>query len=333
MRNATRAAAAAAAATALVGAFAGLAAGAPATSRVTTARTGTVVAPYVDIGSPELFPTVLAAIARAKVPVVTAAFVVSRHGCTPRWDSEKPVAHDPTSTRFLREVRASGAKLIVSFGGALSKPNHELAETCRSVPKLASAYGAVIRDTHVSRLDFDIEGGPLGRSSVNERRFAALRRLQQRRPNVSISLTVPVDTNGLPGSVLRLLSEARSAHLRLGLLNIMTMDYGGRHEMGSAAIRAAQKTLPQLRRSFPSASWRTIGITPMIGRNDSAVEIFRLRDARTVRRFGVRHHLGRLAFWSLGRDRSCDSPEKTAQYDCSGVGQGVGAFSRAFTGR
>jgi hypothetical protein len=319
--------------TALAGAALSLpVSGTPAGAVPVAARPPVTVAPYVDMGSPGLFPTALHAVRSAHLRTVTAAFVVSRRntGCTPRWDSERRLTDDPTSSRFLHRLRSAGAGLIVSFGGELLGGNHELASTCHSTSRLAEAYDRVVTSLRVTRLDFDIEGVSLTQHAANARRFRALREVLRDHPRVTFSLTEPVDPDGLPGTVRRLLRQARAAGVRPATLNIMTMDYGRKIEMGTAAIRAARATRPQLRRVFPGSGWRSLGVTPEIGRNDTRSEIFTLADAARLARWSRRHGVGRLAFWSLGRDVECSEPAPTAQDDCSGVDQRPAAFSHAF---
>ena len=290
----------------------------------------TVVAPYVDMGAPELFPTALAAIRQAHLGAVSAGFVTSRSGCTPRWDDGRAVAQDRRQQRFLAAARRSGARPIVSFGGQMNPPTHDLAETCRSVSGLAAAYAAVARRLHVTALDFDIEGARLDEGTSIARRAKALGMLQKQHPAWSISLTVPVMPSGLPGDVRTMLAVTRKAGVRIAVLNLMTMDYGGRHEMGAAAEQAARRSLPQFRRYFPNAGWRSLGLTPMIGRNDVSSEVFTLADARRVASFARSHRVGRMAFWALGRDIACPRPTTTARYDCSGMPQSPYEFSRRF---
>jgi hypothetical protein len=100
--------------------------------------------------------------------------------------------------------------------------------------------------------------------------------------------------------------------------------------MGSTALTAAKDALAQLRRYSPHATYRSIGITPMIGQNDTPSEVTTLTDARTVAGFARAHHVGRLAFWSLDRDQQCDSAQTAASFDCSGVAQAPLAFTHAF---
>ena len=74
----------------------------------------------------------------------------------------------------------------------------------------------------------------------------------------------------------------------------MTMDYGDGAapnpdgQMGEYAIQAAQSLHSQLKQAYADAGtaiddaalWQKVGVTPMIGQNDVATEVFDLEDAR-----------------------------------------------------
>jgi len=69
----------------------------------------------------------------------------------------------------------------------------------------------------------------------------------------------------------------------------MTMDYGSSGtEMGTAAEQASTASEKQLESVFGvSNAWSRLGITPMIGPNDTPGETFTLADANTVRSFAA----------------------------------------------
>lgn len=301
----------------------------------------TVKAPYVDVAGPNR-SNVLAAI-DAGLTHVTAAFVVG-HGCTPIWDDGDPVSHDRPVSELIRTAQQSGADVTISFGGAGGK---ELARTCTSAAKLLQAYRAVIDRFGVTSIDFDIEGGAIDprmeRASIS-RRFAAIRALQQAMPDVTVSVTLPAGPAGLESSGVRFLRVAEQSGTRLDVVNVMTMDYGGPvGDMAGTAIRGARHALRQVQERWPQDTYANLGITPMIGDNDSADETFTLADAATVASFAAQHGVGRVAFWSLNRDQRCGSHRESdairrlagaqtwdARNDCSGVTQRPLEFTTTF---
>jgi chitinase len=70
----------------------------------------------------------------------------------------------------------------------------------------------------------------------------------------------------------------------------------------------------------------------MIGVNDDTTEHFTVADASRVARFAKHHHVGRTAFWALGRDQACAQPQGAASDVCSGLAQRRLAFTRALGG-
>ena len=115
-------------------------------------------------------------------------------------------------------------------------------------------------------------------------RDQALVGLKSANPDLVISYTIPVEPTGLVADDgLNLLTSAKSDGVALSVVNIMTMDFGSSGtEMGSAATEAAADTEAQIKAAGLSS---TVGITPMIGQNDTSGEIFTLADATTVVNF------------------------------------------------
>jgi hypothetical protein len=293
-----------------------------------SAASAPVVAPYVDASLSGEYSFVYHAIKSQHLKAITAGFVISHAGsCTPLWGDGLPVANDPGVSQMISTARADGAAVIVSFGG---ENGNEIATTCGSTKKLTAAYRSVVTKLKVTHLDFDIEGAALAKPASIKRRFAAIHALEASDHQLVVSLTVPVTPTGLDSLGTGLLKAAKRAKARIDLLNVMAMDYGTKREMGSTAVTVAKDALRQLRHYSPHATYRNIGITPMIGRNDTASDVTTLADARTVASFARAHHVGRLAFWSLDRDQKCDAPQTAAQFDCSGVSQSPLEFTHTF---
>jgi chitinase len=109
----------------------------------------------------------------------------------------------------------------------------------------------------------------------------------------------------------------------------MTMDYGtsvdNHGQMGLDAIQAAQATEAQLHSLGLTAK---IGITPMIGVNDIASEVFTQADAQAVLAFAQSDpNVARLSMWSVARDNGSGAGTHSAAPDNSGVAQATYEFS------
>jgi hypothetical protein len=273
---------------------------------------------------------------------LTAAFVLSSGGCSPAWNG---VADPATAARLqagLADLRAGGGDAVASFGGANGT---ELAQACPDVPSLAAAYRSVIDEYGFTHVDFDVEGAATGDQASTDRRSQALALLQSgyaaQGKTLTVSLTLPVLPSGLTPEGLDVVAGAVHAGLKLGVVNVMAMDYGDWSapapggKMGDYADQSAQALHDQLQTLYPGLSdaqlWSMVGITPMIGVNDTQDEVFTVADARTVAAFATRHHLGRLAMWSLTRDQECPGGAQAwAGAACSSVVQTPYAFSNAF---
>jgi chitinase len=76
-----------------------------------------------------------------------------------------------------------------------------------------------------------------------------------------------------------------------------------------------------------------MGVTVMIGQNDSAGEVFSLADARTLVSFVKAHHIRRVSMWSLNRDSQCGASFAevgVVSNTCSGTDQTTLAFAKTF---
>jgi hypothetical protein len=193
----------------------------------------------------------------------------------------------------------------------------------------------VINQYHVTHLDFDIENGAQGDSTSYDRRNTALAALQQANSGLTISFTLPSAKTGLLSDSIGMLNNAVSHGVNFSIVNLMTMDYGGADsQMGQEAINAANGLHSELQSIFPSKSssqlWTMVGITPMIGQNDSAGEIFSLSNAQQVLSFAQSNKVGELAFWSISRDNGSCAGSTTASPTCSGISQNSYDFTNAF---
>ncbi|MFD5539338.1 carbohydrate binding domain-containing protein [Streptomyces sp. NPDC127079] len=283
------------------------------------------VAPYVDMsnGQEGLLDT---AVTGHGLKAYTAAFVLGE-GCTQIWGDTLPVGNDPYTDPEIARARSEGASVIVSSGGASGEP---LAWTCATQSSIDAGYQAIIDDYGVTQLDFDVEGAAIADTAAAARQMQAMKDLEAAHPNLRFSMTLPVLTSGLTADGVNILKAAKSAGIRIDVVNIMTMDYyaGTGTEMGQAAVSAARATLAQMQSVDPGYTYSDLGITPMIGKNDDG-STFTLADARTVENFAAQNGVGRLSFWSANRDQPCGGTANSLP-TCSGISQNGLAFTDAF---
>lgn len=305
----------------------------PSTGTGTGTGTGTTAAagfaPYVDTS---LYPAfdLLASATATGVKNYNLAFVTDGGGCTPKWGGVTDLASDAVAAQ-IGALRAAGGDVRVSFGGASGS---ELATTCSSADALAAAYGKAVDAYKLTKVDFDVEGGALPDTAANTRRAQAVAKLQAQHPGLDVSFTLPVMPEGLTQDGVNLVSDARSNGVRLTTVNIMAMDYGPAYsgDMGTYAEQAATATQAQIKGVLglsDSVAWKAVVVTPMIGVNDVASEIFKVDDAAQLVNFAKSKGLGGLSMWSATRDRQCDGGTKpTADATCSSITQDRFAFSK-----
>ncbi|CAM5582380.1 glycoside hydrolase family 18 protein [Streptomyces canus] len=288
-------------------------------------------APYVDTS---LYPAfdLLASAASTGVKSYNLAFVTDGGGCTPKWGGVTDLASDAVAQQ-IGALRAKGGDVRVSFGGASGS---ELATTCSSADALAAAYGKAVDAYGLTKVDFDVEGGALPNTAANTRRAQAIAKLQSLHPGLDVSYTLPVMPEGLTQDGVDLLANAKANGVKIDTVNIMAMDYGPAYsgDMGTYAEQAATATQAQVKGVLglsDSAAWNAVAVTPMIGVNDVASEIFKVEDASQLVTFAKAKGLGGLSMWSATRDKQCSGGAKpSADATCSSIIQDAFAFSKAF---
>jgi hypothetical protein len=175
---------------------------------------------------------------------------------------------------------------------------------------------------NISGLDFDIEG------SVNTVVLgSALAGLKAANPSKVISLTLPVLPIGLVSAGLAIVNACHAAGFHPDTINVMAMDYGSYYDNGGNMLLSAQ----QAAQATYSQTGDAIGITPMIGQNDVAGEIFTLSNASALVSWARgQSYVNRLAFWSLSRDNGGCPGQTWASPTCSGLSQTTWQFSGIF---
>ncbi|MGW7457280.1 cellulose binding domain-containing protein [Streptomyces sp. NPDC054797] len=292
---------------------------------------GARFAPYVDTSLYPAYDLVDTA-TRTGVKEFHLAFITSGGGCAPMWGGVTDLASDKVAAQ-IGALRAKGGDVRVSFGGAAG---HELALNCATVDELAAAYGKVVDQYRLTKVDFDVEGAALPDTAANARRAQAVARLQKSHPGLDVAFTLPVMPEGLTQPGVALLADAKKNGVRIDGVNIMAMDYGPAYsgDMGLYAIQAATATQAQLKGVLglsDAAAWKAVAVTPMIGVNDVASEVFTVADATQLVEFAAAKGIGRLAMWSSTRDKQCAAGAVTyADATCSSILQQPLAFTTAF---
>lgn len=296
--------------------------------------TAKLFAPYADV-SLSVDENLASMQSQAGFKGITLAFIVQGNGCTAGWGGlggTLPTDNFPNGTTVQSQVQAlqsAGVQVIISFGGASGS---EPAVGCTSATQLQALYQSVINRYGVKMLDFDIEGSEETNTTANATRVTALKALKAANSGLVISYTLPVLPTGLDSNGLAIINGVKSGGLALDVVNIMAMDYGATVPsggMGTDAVDAAQDVHNQLTNAGLTST--KVGITPMIGQNDSQGEIFGLSDAQTLLNFANgASYVNRLSMWSLARDNGGCANQTWASPTCSGVTQSAFQFTSNF---
>jgi hypothetical protein len=299
-----------------------------------------VFSPYIDMslyGTPSLV-----SIAEASgVKDFTLAFVQSSGNGTIGWAGIGTIVDDtlPNGSTIQSEVnalQAIGGNVTVSFGGAAgTDPAVAAAAAGASAASLQAEYQSVINRYGVNSLDFDIEGAAETNQASLTLRDAALVGLEKANPGLQISYTLPVLPTGLDSNGLNVIQTAEKDGVGLGVINIMAMDYGSAVDnggaMGTDAIDGIQATEKQIATVGLGSK---IGITPMIGVNDTSSEVFTLSDARQLAGYVASDSdVARVSMWSVARDNGSTAGDNYASATGSGLIQASYEFSSILSGQ
>jgi len=215
---------------------------------------------------------------------------------------------------------AQGTSVIISWGGAAGS----IQSSCGTASQVQAMYQSVFNAyPSIAGQDFDIEGG------INTTVVAqALAGLKAANPGKSISLTLPVLPSGLVAAGLAIVNACHAAGFHPDTINVMAMDYGSANDNGGNMLLSAQ----QAAQSTRNQTGDMIGVTPMIGVNDTNTEVFTLANASALASWARgQGFINRLAFWSLARDNGGCAGAGFASPTCSGVAQNSWQFSSAFS--
>lgn len=280
------------------------------------------VAPYLynGWGSPPSPTTVMNA---TGVKWFTLAFVLSNGYCNPQWDGGRPLTGG-VDQQTVNTVRANGGDIIPSFGGY---SGNKLESSCSSAGELAAAYQKVINAYGLKAIDIDIEADAYSNGTVQQRTVDALKTIKANNPGIKVYVTIGTDQNGPDTS---LINRAAASGLSVDSWTIMPFDFGGAGQnMGTLTLRAAEGLKTALKNAYgysDDQAYRGMGISSMNGITD-VNETVTVADFQTILGYAQQHHLARLTFWSVNRDRPCTSGVADS---CSGVSQQNWDYTRVF---
>jgi hypothetical protein len=290
----------------------------------TGSRTG---APYLYLGwgNP---PSPTAVMKAAGVKWFTMAFILSSGGCNPAWDGSRPLSGSADAAA-IAEIRANGGDVVPSFGGW---SGNKLGPNCATPELLAGAYQQVIDAYGLKAIDIDIENSDeFENEVVQDRILTALKIVKQNNPGVQTIVTFGTTTSGPNYYGGRLIERAKAIDAKIDIFTIMPFDFGSSN-IQTDTIKAATGLKDKLKSTFgwsDAVAYGHVGISGMNGLSDQQ-ELTSVAAWTAIRDWSRSNGLGRLAFWSVNRDRGCAGGGVTAA--CSGIDQTDWEFSRITAG-
>jgi len=209
----------------------------------------------------------------------------------------------------------AGKRYIVSTGGAAGS------FTCGSDTGFTT-FIERYKSANLVGIDFDIESGQT--QAQIDSLIQRVKNAQSKYPNLHFSFTLATlaQNNSSSPTAVEMCTKAPNSLGSVGttvmqrikalgltnyFINLMTMDYGtgtgvcvmngGACDMGQSAIQAAMNL-----HNYWGVSYFNIELTPMVGTNDVASDVFSLSDADTMDHFVIWNGIRGVHYWSMDRD-------------------------------
>ncbi|MFE9986965.1 MULTISPECIES: carbohydrate binding domain-containing protein [unclassified Streptomyces] len=259
----------------------------------------------------------------------TMAFVLDSGGCTPSWDSSRPLTGGVDQTA-INQIRSAGGDIVPSFGGWQGS---KLGANCSSASALAGALQKVIDAYGLKAIDMDIENtDEFENEAVQAKILTALKTVKANNPGLRTIVTFGTSTTGPTYYGNRLIEQAQSLNANIDVFTIMPFDFGGGSDMYGNTVNAAEGLKTKLKSTFgwdDATAYSHIGISGMNGLSDQQ-ENTTPAIWTQIRDWSNTHHIARLAYWSVNRDRSC--PGGGVVSNCSGISQSTWQFTSITAG-
>ncbi|MCX5267669.1 carbohydrate binding domain-containing protein [Streptomyces sp. NBC_00199] len=285
-------------------------------------------APYLfeGWGDPPNVTTVMNA---TGVKWFTMAFVLDGGGCNPLWDGNRALAGGVDQS-VINQIRSAGGDIVPSFGGWQGS---KLGANCSSASALAGALQKVIDAYSLKAIDMDIENtDEFENEAVQARILTALKTVKADNPGLKTVVTFGTSTTGPTYYGNRLIEQAKSIGADIDVFTIMPFDFGGGSDMYGNTVNATEGLKNKLKSTFgwdDATAYAHIGISGMNGLSDQQ-ENTTPAIWTSIRDWANGHHIARLAYWAVNRDRPC--PGGGVVSNCSGISQSTWQFTSITAG-
>ncbi|MEV7885987.1 carbohydrate binding domain-containing protein [Streptomyces sp. NPDC002817] len=285
-------------------------------------------APYLYLGWGDP-PSATSVMSSTGIKWYTMAFILSSGGCNPAWDGSRPLTGGNDQS-VINSIRSAGGDIVPSIGGW---SGNKLGPNCSSAEALAGAYQKVIDAYGLKAIDVDIENtDEFENATVQDRILNALKIVKANNPGLRTVLTFGTSTTGPTYWGNRLIEQAKALNAGIDVFTIMPFDFGGGADMYGNTVNATEGLKTKLRSTFgwdDATAYAHIGISGMNGLSDQQ-ELTSTATWTSIRDWANSHHIARLAFWSVNRDRPC--PGGGVVSNCSGISQSNWQFTSITAG-
>ncbi|WP_433332350.1 carbohydrate-binding protein [Spirillospora sp. CA-294931] len=272
------------------------------TTGCTTPNPGMKAAPYLYLGwgNPPSPATVMNA---TGIKWFTMAFILSGGGCTPSWDSQRPL-QGGVDAQTIAQIRAAGGDVMPSIGGW---SGNKLGPNCATPQALAAAYQQVIDAYGLKAIDIDIENtDEFENAAVQDRILNALKIVKQNNPGITTILTFPTLSSGPNSWGTRLINRSAELQANVDVFTIMPFNFGGGSNMYQATVNSSEGLKNALKSAFSwsdATAYSHMGISGMNGLSDQG-EPTSPATWTQIRDWAKGKGLARFTFWSVNRDRA-----------------------------
>ncbi|GGO92830.1 chitinase [Wenjunlia tyrosinilytica] len=278
---------------------------------------------YLGWGNP---PSATSVMSATGIKQFTMAFILSDGGCNPKWDGDRALTGGADQST-INAIRAAGGDVTVSFGGW---SGNKLGQKCSSATALAGAYQKAINALKLKSIDIDIEAGEFTSSTVRERVVDALKIIKANNPGVTVYVTFGTTRSGPDSNGKDLVKRGAANGLDIDGWALMPFDFDeGNVDMAAAtksAVDGLKNTVASAYGLSSDAAYRKSGFSSMNGKTDVAGETVSLANFKSMVSYATSHHLARVSFWSVNRDRKCGSGSDADS--CSGISQNTYDFTK-----
>lgn len=281
---------------------------------------------YLGWGDPPAVSTVMSS---TGIKWFTMAFILSSGGCSPAWDGSRALTGGNDQS-VINSIRAAGGDIVPSIGGW---SGNKLGPNCSTPEALAGAYQQVINAYGLKAIDVDIENtDEFENEVVQDRILNALRIVKANNPGLRTIITFGTTTTGPTYWGNRLIERASALGANIDVFTIMPFDFGGGADMYGNTVNATEGLKTKLKSTFgwdDATAYAHIGISGMNGLSDQQ-ELTSPTTWTQIRDWSNSHHIARLAFWSVNRDRPCAGGGVVS--NCSGISQNNWQFTSITAG-